>query len=89
MAMETDRGHVVLRSHADGTTTLLVCAAVEDDAAVDVFARYVRMPSVRVDPRIRWVRAGSYRHTAEMVAVSSGDGTVNVHSLAHTREPLS
>jgi hypothetical protein len=79
MATPTDRGFVVIDRNADGTSTVMVAAAVEHGKPVNVYAMYKDTPLVRVDPALRMVDAGTRRYTCQVGEVfPASDGGVYV-----------
>lgn len=86
----TDRGIVYLRSHDDGTRSVLVCCDVEDGRPVHVFAIHSRAASLDVDPLIDWEAPDPLtRYTTRMVIVSrADDGTVAIRAPARDSGPL-
>lgn len=88
MAIPTDRGYAVIISNPDATTTVLVCAAVEHGQPVDVYAKHVRAPKVRIDPSVRLAGAGRQRYTTQIVEVFPANGAVQVRApLRHRALP--
>lgn len=78
LAMPTDRGYAVVSSNDDGTVTVQIATGIENGRPVGIYARHVRAPAVRVDPAVGWVSAASYRYTAKVVEVFTGDSAVIV-----------
>jgi hypothetical protein len=83
-----DRGYALVSKNDDGTTTVVVCAGVEDGEPIDVLAMHVRQPKVNIWPNVQLVRAKSHYHTEEVVEVFTGDGAVHVRALPHRKEQL-
>ncbi|MEN3359652.1 MAG: hypothetical protein V7637_3634 [Mycobacteriales bacterium] len=81
MPNQNDRGYVLLRSQPDGTSTLLVCGAVQGGEPADVFARYAGLSKVRIDPSVRLAGTGATRYTMHMVNVAAVGSTVEVSAL--------
>jgi hypothetical protein len=65
----TDRGFVVMDLNSDGTTTVMVCAAVEHGKPVNVYALYRQAPKIIVGPGLRMVREGNRQYTRQVVEV--------------------
>jgi len=86
----TDRGIVYVRSHADGTRSVLVCCGVEDARPVHVFAIHSKAAHLDVDPLIDWEEPDPRtRYTTRMVLVSrADDGTVAIQAPAPGAGPL-
>jgi hypothetical protein len=89
-ALPDDRGIVYLRSHSDGTRSVLICCGVEGGRPVHVFAIHTRRASVEIDPAIEWVAAdAANRYTTGMVIVSAtGGGTVSIRKPPPGAGPL-
>jgi hypothetical protein len=83
MTNQIDRGYVVLHSQPDGTSTLLVCGIVQNGQPADVFARYVGLTKVSIDPAIRLAGSGATRYSTHMVSVAPTGAAVEVRSLQH------
>jgi hypothetical protein len=71
MPAHTDRGIVALIKNQDGTTTVAVCAAVENGRPVNVYAKYVGISDVRVDSSVHLKQAASLRYTDRVVEVAA------------------
>ena len=89
-SIPTDRGIVYLRSHGDGTRSVLVCCGVEDGRPVHVFAIHSRAAALDVDPLIAWEEPDPLtRYTTRMAIVTrAGDGTVAIRAPAADAGPL-
>jgi len=55
--------------NSDGTTTVMVCAAVEHGKPVNVYALYRQAPKVLVGPGVRLVGHGDRQYTHQVVEV--------------------
>lgn len=80
MPTHTDRGIVALIKNDDGTTTVAVCAAIEDGQPVSVYAKYVGVSDVRVDSSVHLKQASSLRYTDKIVEVAATPDAVLVRA---------
>lgn len=89
-ALPDDRGIVYLRTHADGTRSVVICCWVEGGRPVHAFAIHTRRPSVEIDPAIEWeVADAANRYTTGMVIVSAtGEGAVTIRKPPPGPGPL-
>jgi hypothetical protein len=78
----TDRGIVVVRTNADGTTNIDICASVKTGRPVGTFAQYVGIPSKLVHVEVPLQRAGDVGYTDSVVeVVPSERGDIYIRSL--------
>lgn len=86
MTSPTDRGKVIVRNEADGTTTVMLCAGFRAGKPIDVFAIHSHVVSVEIQAGINLrplPGGGTDSYTDDVVQVyRDDDGTVHVHSPA-------
>lgn len=78
MPAQTDRGIAALIDNTDGTITIALCAAVRNGRPVNVHAKYVGVPNVRIAPGIRLTRGSSCRYTSQIVEVAPAEDAIHV-----------
>jgi hypothetical protein len=82
----TDRGIAFILENANGTKNVYVAAAASAaNAPQDVFAMHVSRTTVKMDPSVRTIPAGTMSRTTEPVHVSADQDGV-VHILSHTKD---
>jgi len=89
-SIPTDRGIVYVRTHADGTRSVLICCGVEGGRPVHVFAIHSRAARLDVDPLIDWEAPDPRtRYTTRMAIVRrADDGTVAIEAPTPDAGPL-
>jgi hypothetical protein len=75
----TDRGYAFIGANGDGTSNVYVAIGVAEDRPEDVIAVHYNRPTIKIDPRVRTIPAGSMRRTTEISHVfADAEGVVHI-----------
>jgi hypothetical protein len=69
MPRGSDRGSVLVTEHADGTSTVTVCANIVDGLPVGIFATYIKEATVTISPDVAMAIGPRGRYTKTMAEV--------------------
>jgi hypothetical protein len=81
MPRGSDRGSVLVTEHADGTSTVTVCANIVDGLPVGIFATYLKEATVTISPEVAMTAGPRGRYTKAMAEVVDHENGVLVRTV--------
>ncbi len=76
-----DRGLVALTDNADGTTTVSICAAIDQGRPVNVYAEYGSVDKLHIAPGLTLKHSPTGRYTDQVVQVVGDADGVHVRPV--------